>query len=100
VLDPAAVGFDLLIFVELKVAQHFRTNADALEAALGALPEVVCCHMVSGTADFLLEVVVRDLSACERWLSEHLLVLPTVTDIRSNFALRWIKAHGPLPLPP
>jgi DNA-binding Lrp family transcriptional regulator len=99
-LDPRALGLDLTVFVELKVGRHSRENADALEAALAAIPEVVSCHMVSGAADFLIEVVVPDLAAYERLLSERLLVLPMVTDIRSNFSLRRIKANGPLPLPP
>ena len=98
-LDPRALGLGLTVFVELKVDRHSRENADALGAALGALPEVVACHMVSGAADFLVEVVVPDLAAYERFLSERLLVLPMVADIRSNFSLRRIKAAGPLQLP-
>jgi Lrp/AsnC family leucine-responsive transcriptional regulator len=99
-LDPRALGLDLTVFVELKVGRHSRENADALEAALAAIPEVVSCHMVSGAADFLIEVMAPDLAAYERLLSERLLILPMVTDIRSNFSLRRIKANGPLPLPP
>ncbi len=98
-LDPRALGLDLTVFVELKVGRHSRENADAIEAALRAMPEVVACHMVSGAADFLAEVVVPDLAAYERFLSERLLVLPMIADIRSNFSLRQIKAAGPLPLP-
>jgi Lrp/AsnC family leucine-responsive transcriptional regulator len=98
-LDPQALGLGLTVFVELKVGRHSRENADALEAALSTMPEVVACHMVSGAADFLVEVVVPDLAAYERFLSERLLVLPMVADIRSNFSLRRIKAVGPLALP-
>jgi Lrp/AsnC family leucine-responsive transcriptional regulator len=54
--------------------------------------------MVSGTADFIAEVVVKDIAAYERLLTEHLLVLPMVADIRSNFSIRRIKSDGPLPL--
>jgi Lrp/AsnC family leucine-responsive transcriptional regulator len=65
---------------------------------LAAMPEVVSCHMVSGMADFLAEVVVPDLAAYEQFLTERLLVLPMVADVRSNFALREIKSAAPLPL--
>jgi DNA-binding Lrp family transcriptional regulator len=54
--------------------------------------------MVSGVADFLAEVVVADLDAYEQLLTEKLLALPNIEDIRSNFATRTIKAGGPLPL--
>jgi DNA-binding Lrp family transcriptional regulator len=55
--------------------------------------------MISGSADFLAEVVVEDLQAYERVLSDKLLTLPFVIDIRSNFAIRAVKTGGPLKLP-
>lgn len=39
------------------------------------------------------------ISAYERLLTETLLTMPGVTDIRSNFAIRSIKTGGPLKLP-
>jgi len=54
--------------------------------------------MVSGAADFLAEIVVADLPQYERLLSERLLTLQTVTDIRSNFSLRRIKSDSALPM--
>jgi len=98
-LDRDKVGLGLTVFVEIKVDRHSRQNADELAQALAAMPEVVSCCMVSGAADFLVELVVADLAAYERLLSDRLLTLPMVADIRSNFALRMIKTAGPLALP-
>lgn len=98
-LDRDKVGLGLTVFVEIKVDRHSRQNADELARALAAMPEVVSCCMVSGAADFLVELVVADLAAYERLLSDRLLTLPMVADIRSNFALRMIKTAGPLALP-
>ncbi|WP_409527010.1 Lrp/AsnC family transcriptional regulator [Rhizobium sp. BK650] len=98
-IDRKEVGLGLTVFVEFKVAHHSRENSEAQQAALLAIPEIVSCFLISGTADFLAEVVVEDLSAYERLLTETLLTLPNVTDIRSNFAIRSIKTHGPLKLP-
>lgn len=97
-LDRKAVGLGLTVFVEIRVTRHSRDNAAALQEALLAMPEVVACHMVSGAADFLAEVTVPDLAAYEHLLTERLLSLPMVEDIRSNFAMRTIKTDGQLPL--
>lgn len=99
VLDREAVGLGLTVFVEIRVERHSRKNAQVLQDALAAMPEVVSCHMVSGTADFLAEVVVADLRAYEALLTERLLMLPMVADIRSNVSLRRVKSDAPLPLP-
>ena len=69
-----------------------------LSEAVNATPEIVAAHIVSGSADFLLEVAVADLAHYERVMFETLLKLPNVADVRSNFALRTVKAPGPLPI--
>jgi Lrp/AsnC family transcriptional regulator, leucine-responsive regulatory protein len=98
VLDREAVGLGLTAFVELKVEGHSDRLADAIQEAVAKMPEVVACHIVSGAADFLLEVVVPDLRAYERFLLGSLLKLPSAADVRSNFAIQTVKAPGPLPL--
>ncbi len=45
-----------------------------------------------------MQVVVPDLAAYERLLVDRLLKLPSVSDIRSNFAIQTVKSEGPLPL--
>ena len=97
-LDRAKLGLGLTVFVELKVEGHSDRSAAAISERLTAAPEVVSAHIVSGSADFLLEVVVADLAAYERLMFETLLKLPNVSDVRSNFALRTVKPAGPLPL--
>ncbi len=98
ILNRKAVGLGLTVFVEMKVGKHSRDNAAMLQEALMALPEVVSCHMVSGVSDFLAEVVVPDLEAYERLMTDKILTLATVEDVRSNFAIRTIKSNGALPL--
>jgi Lrp/AsnC family transcriptional regulator, leucine-responsive regulatory protein len=97
-LDRPRLGLGLTVFVELKVDGHSDRSAAAISERLSAAPEVVSAHIVSGSADFLLEVVVADLAAYERLMFETLLKLPNVSDVRSNFALRTVKPAGPLPL--
>jgi Lrp/AsnC family leucine-responsive transcriptional regulator len=98
ILNRKAIGLGLTVFVELKVGKHSRDNAAMLQRALAAIPEVVSCHMVSGSSDFLAEVVVPDLEAYERLITDKILTLDTVEDLRSNFAIRTVKSNGPLPL--
>jgi Lrp/AsnC family transcriptional regulator, leucine-responsive regulatory protein len=98
VLDRARLGLGLTVFVELKAEGHSDRTAAAIAERLAATPEVISAHIVSGSADFLLEVAVADLAAYERLMFGTLLQLPNVVDIRSNFALRTVKTEGPLPL--
>ena len=98
VLDRKRIGIGLTVFVELKVDAHSDRTAAAISKTLLATPEIISAHVVSGSADFLLEVAVADLTAYERLLFDTLLKLPHVSDVRSNFALRTVKPPSPLPL--
>lgn len=97
-VDRRRLGLGMTIFIGVKVDGHRDANARAFQEAMQKLPEVVACHMVSGEADFLLEVVVADLAAYDAFLSRTLLLMPMVRDIRSNFAIRTVKSDGPLPV--
>ena len=97
-LDRERLGLGLTVFVDLKVDNHSERTAAALSDAMTKAPEVVSAHVVSGSADLLLEVVVPDVGAYERLLFGTLLTLPHVSDARSNFALRTVKSPGPLPV--
>jgi Lrp/AsnC family leucine-responsive transcriptional regulator len=97
-LDRARLGLGLTVFIELKVEGHSIHTAAAISEALLAAPEVISAHIVSGSADFLLEVVVPDLAGYERLMFDTLLKLPNIGDINSKFALRSVKSAAPLPV--
>ena len=61
-------------------------------------PEIVECYTVSGETDFLLRVVVADVSAYERLLKATLVHLPEVSNFTTTFALRQVKYTTALPL--
>src|SRR4051794_1655715 len=97
-LQRGRVGLGFSVFVDVKIAAHANERADAFREAFVAMPEIVACHMVSGEADYLLEVVVPDLEHYQRFLVGKLLSLPIVREVRSNIAIQTLKAGGPLPL--
>src|SRR5919197_1958154 len=55
--------------------RHANARAVAFETAVVAFPEVIACHMVSGDADYLLEVVVPDIDHYREFLVGKLLEL-------------------------
>jgi Lrp/AsnC family transcriptional regulator, leucine-responsive regulatory protein len=92
------IGLGFSVFIGVKIDDHTNARALAFEKAVVAMPEVVACHLVSGDADYFLEVVVPDLADYQRFLVGKLLNLPTVREVRSNIAIQTLKAGAPLPL--
>jgi Lrp/AsnC family leucine-responsive transcriptional regulator len=92
------VGLRFSVFVAVKIDGHANERAVGFEKAVVAMPEVVACHLVSGEADYFLEVVVPDIDDYQRFLVGKLLNLPIVREVRSNIAIQTLKAGAPLPL--
>jgi Lrp/AsnC family leucine-responsive transcriptional regulator len=97
-LEREAVGLGLTVFVSVKIGGHADQGAADFEQAVVGMSEVVACHMVAGEADYLLEVVVPDLVAYQRFLLDRLLTLAVVKEVKSNIAIQALKQGGPLPL--
>ncbi|KLJ04599.1 Lrp/AsnC family transcriptional regulator [Streptomyces sp. KE1] len=97
-VDRDRAGLGLTAFLSLTVDQHSRETSRTIEAALTAIPAVVACHVVSGEADFLVEIAVPDLAAYEQVLLDEILAIGPVRDVRSTFAIRTVLSRGPLPV--
>lgn len=97
-LNRERVGLGFSVFVGVKIDSHANERALTFEEAVCALPEVIACHLVSGEADYFLEVVVPDLAHYQRFLVGKLLNMPIVREVRSNIAIQTVKAGAALPL--
>ncbi|QNM98079.1 Lrp/AsnC family transcriptional regulator [Chitinimonas koreensis] len=97
VLDRKRLQLATTVFVNVRLMHHREDAVRLFEDAMSAMAEVVGCHVVSGTYDYLLEVVVRDLPDYEQ-VVRKLQTLAMVQDITSNFAIRTVKSNAPLPL--
>jgi len=96
-LERTKVGLSMTVFIEVRLNNHTGDASDAFEQSVASLPNVISAYLVSGYADYRLEIVSRDLVDYEGIL-KTIQGLPYVKDIHSNFAIRAIKSDAPLPL--
>jgi|TARA_B100002003_G_C13962877_1_gene466296 DNA-binding Lrp family transcriptional regulator len=97
-VDQSAVGLPVSVFVSVSLERQIESVLEEFEATVKARPEVMECYLMTGTADYLLRIVVSNLEAYERFLKEHLTRISGVNSIQSSFALKQIAYHTALPL--
>lgn len=97
-VDRARVGLGLLVVVEINLDQHSAETVEAFERAVQATPPIVRCFSTTGQADYILSVLVPDISAYEHFLHAQLFRLPGVTHVRSSIVLKEVKAEVRLPV--
>jgi Lrp/AsnC family transcriptional regulator, leucine-responsive regulatory protein len=98
-IDPVAVGLCISIFVEITLERQNDDTLKAFEAALRQCPNVLSCYLMSGSSDYLIHIVARDLPDFERLHANVLGHLPGVARIESKFALREAIDRPLLPIP-
>lgn len=96
VLDHAALGFGVTVFLGVTLAAKGRVSLQDFERAVTAIPEVQTVQHVLGLYDYRLRVVARDLSDFERVLRRRILTLPGVGQVDANVLLSEERRPGPL----
>jgi len=65
IVDPAAVGRSLTIFVEVEVFSETSAQIETAKREFAAIPEIQQCYYVTGEADFVLVLVVQTMADYE-----------------------------------
>ena len=87
ILDRTQLGVGLTVFVMVGLSGQLQRDARAFEAAMAKAPEVLECHNITGSVEYLLRVEVSDLSAYKHFHSDVLGTLSQVRSITSHVSL-------------
>ncbi len=97
-LDARRLGRGTTVFVEITLTGQAEELLDAFERAVARVPEVLECHLMAGSADYLLKVAAADTDDFARIHRRALSALPGVRGMQSSFVLRTVRESTALPL--
>ena len=98
-LNPTTVGLGVSVFVQVRLERQVETSLKTFEKVIGGRPEVMECYLMTGNSDYMLRVVVSDLHAFQKFVTEVIARIPGVGNIQSSVALKQVKYSTALPLP-
>ncbi|MCU9839867.1 MULTISPECIES: Lrp/AsnC family transcriptional regulator [Ruegeria] len=97
-LDARKMGLPTTVFVEITLQGQADELLDAFEKAVSRIPDVLECHLMAGTADYILKVVAENTEDFARIHRQYLSRLPGVAQMQSSFALRTVFKTTALPV--
>lgn len=98
-VDAKKLGLTLSALVHISMDVHTPERFAAFEAAVGLLPEVLECLLITGQeADYQLKVAVRDMDHYQALLLGHLTRIPGVSGVHSSFVLRNVLKDAIVPV--
>ncbi len=98
-LDARKLGLTLIALLSISMDRHTPERFEAFERAVGAIPEVIECLLITGQqSDYQLKVVVRDMDDYQRLLLEKITRIEGVSGVHTSFVLRRVVNRDTLPL--
>lgn len=99
IVQPEAVGLNMTVFVMLRTNDHSDQWLEKFAAAASGIDEVVEFYRMAGEADYLLKLLVRDVSDYDRVYKKLINSVP-LSDVSASFAMERIKFETAVPVPP
>lgn len=97
-LDAQKLGLGLRAITRVNLRAHGQGHEDDFTRFLRAHPQVHAAFSVSGDADYVLDIRVRDLEAFAAFVHQDLLPHPQVAQVRSEIVLKTMKEGEALDL--
>ena len=97
-INQRTLGLQVTAFVLVTLEKPDDKKKRGFLAHVEAEEHVVECHAMSGSSDFLLKVVARNMDHFSDLSMERILNFPGVKNIESIFSLKAVKENSPLPI--
>lgn len=96
-INQAKLGITMRFFVEVGLNDHQAESIEMFEQELVLMDEVINAHIVSGSYDYLLEVVSPNLEGYELF-TRKLHRIKSVKDVHTHLSVRKVKTAKSYPI--
>lgn len=98
-LDTNRIGLGVSTFVQVTLKGHNKKNIDTFLGRINSIPEVIECHHITGSGDFILKVISSDIAAYQQLMLEKVSEIEVVDSMQSMVILSTFKDSKVMPVP-
>ena len=96
-LNSEKLGLGVNTFVQVSLKGHNKTNIDIFTSKIKEIDEVIECHHVTGSGDFLLRVIAKDIASYQLLMLES--DIEVVDSLQTMVILSTFKDSKSIPIP-
>ena len=97
IADQRQLGLEVTAFVQVTMERQPDSATQSFHTHVAEEPHIIECHAMSGSHDYLMKVVARNIDHFSALCMERILKLPGVQHVESSFSLKAIKDSRVLP---
>ncbi len=91
IVNKRKLGYKQTVFIGITLKGHTRNYLDRFVKIVADFEEVLECHRISGSYDYLLKVVVKDVEAYETFILTKLTMISDLGSVQSMIVLSTSK---------
>ena len=93
-INIKALGFKVTTFLSVSLSSHKINKINDFITKITDLDEVIECHHITGTGDFLLKILVQDLSDYHKLILEKLSQIEEIGNMNTMMVLASYKENA------
>lgn len=97
IVDHGQVGWPISVFAMIRLERHDEATVQTFENSIRQLSMILECHLMAGSADYLLHIVGKSLADYETFVKTKLHKIPGIASIESHIAYGTVKRAYQLP---
>jgi len=98
-LNCSKVGLGVSTFVQVSLKVHNKENIQAFLEEINKIEEVIECHHITGSGDFILRIISKDIPSYQKLMLEEVSDIKQVDTMQSMVILSTFKDSKILPIP-
>ena len=98
-LNTDKIGMSVSTFVYATLKGYNKQNIEVFIDAISKIEEIIECHHVTGSGDFVLKVIAQDISSYQKLMLEKVSDISVVDNLQSMVILSTFKDSKVLPIP-
>lgn len=97
-LDPKSIGLQVQALAFVELVDNTCNSAEIFEQAVTELEEVIECAVVTGSYDYMLKIVAKDLEDYGLFIKNKIGAIKVVAKTESTLAIKQVFSRTYLPV--
>mgnify|MGYP006142509523 CR=1 FL=1 len=98
-LDQEMLDLGVCVFVQASLNGSNKESMEHFKNKVQVVSEIVECYHVTGSSDFMLKILSRDIKSYNEFILDKLIDLTEIGNLKSLVVLSTVKDSKVLPLP-
>lgn len=98
IVDEQKLGIGLIAFTMVNLSPLTREVANNFLATINEIPNVLECYTVTGSRDFLLKVVAKDIGSFRDFIIDTIMAIPGVDKVETSIVMNRDKCTLTIPI--